>query len=184
MSKNNALDQLESKLQDGATVEPNNRKFETFEEEEKKSSQESEKSNKTAGDINLAIGQAENEGQSLDSSSLLRFNRSTVGDPNNETMSNSFGASNRLNRLNGIGGMRQSLSRSQNDANGYFGGLSSTLRNQHNNRSTNFTGNLSLARPGQPQYFNRYDNIRSSNSNSNEGPTSLSTAGIQRQSRT
>ena len=140
------MDPIESKMQEGAAFEPTNRKFETFEEEEKKSSEESEKSNKTAGDINLAMGQAENEGQSLDSSSLLRFNRSTVGDLNNETMSNSFGASNRLNRLNGIGGMRQSLSRSQTDTNSYFGGLTSTLRNQNNNRSTNFTGNLGLAR--------------------------------------
>ena len=153
MGKNNnqSLEPNDSKVPEDAAFDPQNRKFETFEEEEKKSSDDTEKSNKTVGDndgtdINLAMGQAEHEGHSLDSSSLLRFNRSNHGEANNETSSNSFGAPSRLSRLNGIGGVRQSLSRSQTDNTNYFGGLNSTMRNQSTSRSTNFTGNLGLPR--------------------------------------
>ena len=58
MGKNNnqSLEPGDSKVPEEAAFDLQNRKFETFEEEEKKSSDGTEKSNKTAGDINLAMG--------------------------------------------------------------------------------------------------------------------------------
>jgi len=61
---------------------PESDKFVTFTEEEQRQSQKSAESN-GGGDINLAMGQPDQEGHSLDSSSLLRFHRSNLGDDSN-----------------------------------------------------------------------------------------------------